>query len=433
MRRVLALALLGPAACGSPATDPAAVEPASAPLLGQDDRADHDCRVVLRSAADGAGVVDVAAGEPGDPVVLYRTAGEWWSAPATAADGAPAGFRRFTFALDAGGADVELIPALVAPDGARLFDHNRHADDLENYRLAAADDWRVAEAPQVCAGEAVAAAVLSFDADGGVRQDGALLPGGTVTIQYALERLGGCHSTHNGFPAWDLRAFVRFVDANGQAGEAQEASVRAFEAPMGVPHDVAHAVPATFRVPAGAAALEAWFVQEGFGSGTPCQAWDSNEGRNYRFEVLTPPGWMGDAVVNVTRAGGGPCDGGKPLDAGFAWDEWARERAVSGNVCFQVWKDGVTDHDDPELWRRLDVMVHYRFGDGPFTHAFLPALDRRGHNARYAFDVAALDPFRNGCAASNRLEFYFTVNGANLAGPDGAPFVGTYDAPGNCP
>jgi hypothetical protein len=188
--------------------------------------------------------------------------------------------------------------------------------------------------------------------------------------------------------------------------------------------------------------MEAWFVQEGFGSGTPCRAYDSNDSRNYRFDVLTPPGWLGAPVVKVSRAGGDPCDGGAPLGDGFTYDAWGRTRAVMGNVCFSVWKQGVTDRDDPDLWRKLDVQVHHRFGgDGDFQSAYVPFAGRRGDDARFAFDVRALDPYLpvhcpRVTGDEARLEFYFTVNGAALRAADGAPFVGVYRGEGrrqDCP
>ena len=46
---------------------------------------------------------------------------------------------------------------------------------------------------------------------------------------YALERLGGCRGTHNGYPAWDITARVRFEPM----GTVVERSVRAFDAPNG--------------------------------------------------------------------------------------------------------------------------------------------------------------------------------------------------------
>ncbi len=476
--RALVLALL--AACGSPdeAAPEAGAEPTRGPLLGQadgTDASDRACRVVLRDAGrrpdgrggyetrDGgwlwAGTIDVAEGDAADarPAVLYRSTmepGTWWSIEATAADGAPDGYRRFTFELAAhlpgpglsgtalSRAQVELIPVLLGARGERLFDHNRLPGDLDNYRLDAGNGWSVGPAPEVCpATKNDAHATLSFAADRSIAQDGALVAGGQVTIEYALERLSGCHSTHNGHPAWDLRAFVRFFDAAGRASEPRAASVRRFEAPMGVPHNVAHPVPATFAIPASAVAMEAWFVQEGFGSGTPCRAYDSNDSRNYRFDVLTPPGWMGNAVVKISRAGGDACDGGTALGDGFTYDSWGRTRAVLGNVCFSVWKQGVTDRDDPDLWRKLDVRVHHRFGsDGDFISDYVPFASRTGNDARFAWDVRALDPFRaHQCPATDvstgaaRLEFFFTVNGAALRADDGRPFVGTYVGEGEDP
>ncbi len=161
-----------------------------------------------------------------------------------------------------------------------------------------------------------------------------------------------------------------------------------------------------------------------------------------------PVGWMGNAVAAIGRDGGGACDG-VPLNGGFIYDTWTRQQATRRNVCFEVWQQGVTDWNNPDLWRQVDVQVHYRYGSGQaWQTAYVPIFDHVGNNARYALDLGTLDPFRpNYCTTEPYtktadgqydeadMEFYFTANGSALRTSSNADFQGTYqDYPTNhCP
>jgi hypothetical protein len=195
--------------------------------------------------------------------------------------------------------------------------------------------------------------------------------------------------------------------------------------------------------------MEVWFSNTA--TIQRCERWDSNNGNNYDFALLTPPGWVGSPTALVTRASGHPCEGGAPLQGSLRFDTWARTRAVLTNVCFQVWKQGVTDRDNPNLWRELDVQVRYRYDDGPFQTTHVSFVDRAGNNARYAMDLRAMDPMRpytctgapiesceqapNGppCYDTARMEFYFTVNGAELRPEGGGAFLGIFEDYANDP
>jgi hypothetical protein len=128
------------------------------------DRADRQCRVVLRtlgqpfglptSSVDGVnwvvweGTLDVADDADEVPAVLFtsRSANGWWRIPAKPVIGALDGYQRYSFRLDqktVPGGDstawrgfrIEVIPYLEGEDGSRLFDHNRLSNDFENYVL----------------------------------------------------------------------------------------------------------------------------------------------------------------------------------------------------------------------------------------------------------------------------------------------------------
>jgi len=156
------------------------------------------------------------------------------------------------------------------------------------------------------------------------------------------------------------------------------------------------------------------------------------------------PLWAGLTSYAFERYAPDPCDNGANAlgDDPISYDEWVRERAGIRNLCFEVWSPGVTDWDNPDFWRQLDVQVHYRFGDGEFEHAYVDSIDRRGNNRRYAWNVNfALDPFAfastvpsievpfhiesetaTSITATANLELYFTVNGRPLHSPSGHSF-----------
>jgi hypothetical protein len=153
--------------------------------------------------------------------------------------------------------------------------------------------------------------------------------------------------------------------------------------------------------------------------------------------------WAGLASYAFERYAADPCDDEQNAlgDAPIVWDEWVRERAGTRNLCFQVWSPGITDTDDPSYWKELDVEVHYRFGTGAWTTAYVPMLDHQGHNLRYAWSMDwSLDPLANAASLvaigapltilseqngsaqiAKDLQVYFTVNGETLEAPSG-PF-----------
>lgn len=154
----------------------------------------------------------------------------------------------------------------------------------------------------------------------------------------------------------------------------------------------------------------------------------------------TQPTWLGNTRLLVSRAGGG-CDASVPFpESGFWFDSWARTRAIQTLVCFEVWAPGLTDRENPDLWKELDVQVHMRFApDGPVETQYVNRFDRRGNNARYALDLRALDRFKlytcpnvplrpsaDGQAIEAEAEFFFTVNGQRLPSEDESPLRGVY-------
>ncbi len=170
---------------------------------------------------------------------------------------------------------------------------------------------------------------------------------------------------------------------------------------------------------------------------------------------LEAPGWMGNAAYVISRAtcDGAPCaQDRRGLEGGYRFDDWAWSRAAITIGSFDVWKGGVTDRDDPERWRKLDVQLHTRVGGtGPFSTSYVSFAGRVGNDARYTFSLRELDPFIDPARGTRRsieraedcprvpfrigedgrsleidVELFVTVNGAELRPAPGVSYRGTY-------
>jgi len=263
--------------------------------------------------------------------------------------------------------------------------------------------------------QATAGSVATFAADWSFTIEGEPAQGEQLEIRYDVSRLTACRDTRYGLPAWSILARYRF--ASGQSGY----------------------VPVTSGVGTldltGSGELEIWFENQGYSG---CRAYDSSFGQNYRIFVSdnpNAPGWVGNGAYIIDRltCGGGPCDSSRrPLYQTFTYGSSARQRATIQSVYFDVWQPGVTDFDNPDLWRELDVQVHYRARrDGEFTSEFVDFFERVGNDARYEFKIARFDPFTDltvvvdpadcpdadiltsgdGITIGADVEYYFTING----------------------
>ncbi len=312
----------------------------AAPLLGVagQDTADRACNLILRTATrtpkNGGyetkcgttgcfvvwtGTLDVstaALAEGVKPYVLYKNIDQqvWTKVAATKTTGAPAGFTRYAYRLDKNTledgmsfsslqhARVEVSPYLLTRLGGRVFDHNRRPGDFDTYALSASTGWDLADDAQVCAPPADVLPTLTFENGWQNAQHGALVAGKKAAVSFALERLPACRGTHNGYPAWDTRAFLRF----SPGGQTVDGSVRGFNNPGGTPSNSgAVSMPFTFDVPAGATGLDVWFVNAD-GAGMSCTTYDSNGGANYHFSVeprfVDAVKWVGNPGSCQSRA-----------------------------------------------------------------------------------------------------------------------------------
>ncbi len=458
----------------------ALAEPSStapAPLIdvdGSSDSADTGCNVILRKMSRTpnnqggyqthdnyswiwTGLIDVSAqavSESAAPAVLYQYGSDpTWHSVDAMKESDSAVFSQYSVDIWDGlpssgmsgtslsNAQIKVIPYLRLTAGGRLFDHNRIKDPLGTYLMTGQNGLQVPEDATACPTPSPQptpvseSPTISFQSDGTVRQSGAFIATTKVTIAYDINRLTTCRGTHNGYPAWDLLAHVRFLPS----GQDISGSVRQFITNQGTPTNQATSIPFSFDLPAGATSIQIWFENTS-GAGNNCQAWDSNYSQNYSYPVLQPVGWIGSPVVLMSRGGVGPCDG-TDLGQGFNYGTWTRERAAMRNVCFQVWQAGTTDHDNPDLWRNVDTEVHFRYAPAdPWQSAYVNFESRVGNNARYAWDLSSMDPFfptrcltvpttltPDGQYKEARMEFFFTANGVVLTQAGGAPFVGTFD------
>jgi hypothetical protein len=280
------------------------------------------------------------------------------------------------------------------------------------------------------------AATITFDAQFHASVSGALQKGGAAHVVYDARRLTACRGEQGGLPQWSITGYYRI--AGGPVRAFDVASVNQVGEPS---LDLDRS-----------GDLEIWFQNT---NRWGCDAYDSAFGSNYHFAVAPSPrepGWMGNVRSAIQRetCGGGPCESTlRPVTSDILYDTYARQRAAVRVVEFDVWKEGVTDHDDPDLWKKLDVQVHYRvIGTERFTAKYVDFDHRVGNDARYSIDLRGLDSVVGATtitdpancpsypvtyvAGANQayveapVEFYMTVNGAELR-PDASPaFVVRY-------
>jgi hypothetical protein len=397
---------------------------ATAPLLAATDagdRADRVCQVVLRDYAAGFGDLDVATAlSAASATVLFRAAGSaaWLEAPSVAVVGAASDFQRWRFRLpdpiSDGATDVELAPFARLDDGARVFDHNRHANDFVNDRLDASNGFRVVEDSNLCP-STVPRATLEFKNGYTEEQHGALTAGGRVTVDYALARLPQCRTSSGGAQRWDIEAFVKW-QPSGQLVEVSVTTVAGGERV---------ARPPELAIPLDAQYADVWF--HNFDAERHCEAWDSAFGQNYRFPVLNAPlsgsvppapvAWAGDWGNGFWRG----CTHRDGLDEPVVIDEYIRERACTF-VDADVYVPGVTDGNDVLPWKVEAQVELSRDGASP-TYAWLTFEGRVGNNYRYRFGLP--DDWRYVPWNRFAYAFRFSTDGnrwfriAQDAGPDG--------------
>lgn len=365
-------------------------------------------------------ISNAAAAESLSPSVLYQVGAGSWQEIATTASTVTAtpGYTRFDVTLaTTAGAAVNVVPFIHLAQGGRLFDHNRNVDDLANYALSS-PDFSIWQDPTVCAAATgPTTANLVFDADYSQHRDGILAAGGQVMVTYANSRLSQCASTQGGLPQYSITAWLKFFPGDQLVGV-----------------NVLNNVP-TVAVPIDASSVQVWFETVDVHG---CHGYDSNSGANYEFDMMRAPQWIGNGTSLFNRDDSQQC-GTTPIEQGFTFDTYVRERAVITNTCFEFYQPGVTDFDNPDLWKQYDVEIHIETSPTVWQSFPVNFESRQGNNARYAFDWRAVDPFReyfcttlavtptsDGMYELAQLEYYITVNGGEYRPQLGAPFTGNF-------
>jgi hypothetical protein len=292
-----------------------------------------------------------------------------------------------------------------------------------------------ADEPTAEAEGALGEARITFGSDWSETVQGKLRAGDPVEIVYDASRLPSCRGEQNGTPQWAISAFYRVG-----GGEVHTVSVAGL-----------NAQPSTFIVPQDKGSLEVWFqVTNRWG----CNEYDSDFGANYRFPVAAPvgqPDWAGNAASVITRqtCSGGPCDENRvSLDQGFVYGTWARQRAAIAGFYFDVWEEGVTDFDNPDLWKQVDAQIHFRFsGQTAFTSRYVDFFHRVGNDARYQVLIRTIDPFfampsvvapescpaaaltatPDGQYVSTEIEYYFSADGVEIRPSAGETYKGRFE------
>ncbi|CAN5708989.1 hypothetical protein BH11MYX4_BH11MYX4_67920 [soil metagenome] len=295
---------------------------------------------------------------------------------------------------------------------------------------AAADDVAIGTSESAL-GEA---GTLTFGADFQVKVTGTLEKGKKVRVAYDASRLTACRGDFNGKPGWSITGFWRVG-----SGDVHSFEAGGFSPSSGTDQPVLALDQS--------GDLQIWFQNS---SRWGCSAYDSDFGRNYHFAVrpsASEPGWLGNVrYITSRQTCNGPCESDMhDVQGDVSFDTWTRQRAAINAIYFEAWKQGVTDFDNADLWKQLDVQVHSRVGSsGPFTTAYVGFDRRTGNNARYAVDLGALDPIdgrltitkpsdcpafpitapadNGGQYVEATVELYFTVNGAELRPAPGAAY-----------
>ena len=275
---------------------------------------------------------------------------------------------------------------------------------------------------------------LTFGADFRVDVTGSLEKGKKVRVVYDASRLTACRGDFNGKPGWTITGYWKIG-----SGDVHSFEAGGFSPSNGTDQPVLALDQS--------GDLQIWFQNN---NRWGCNAYDSNFGSNYQFLVTAAanePGWLGNVrYITSRRTCNGPCESDlRDVQGDVLFDTGTRERAAIKAMYFEAWKQGVTDFDNADLWRQLDVQVHSRVvGAAAFTTAYVGFDRRTGNNARYAVDLGALDPIKgqfvitkaSDCPAfaitapadnggqyvEAVVELYFTVNGVELRPAPGAAY-----------
>lgn len=224
---------------------------------------------------------------------------------------------------------------------------------------------------------------LTFDADWNETTDGPIVAGHSVRVAYDLNRLTECRGETNGSEVWGIGGFASF-----DGGEP----VR-FELTRIVDGKVVALEP-ELAVPSSARSVELWFQN---GNRWGCNAYDSNENANYRFEVEQND----DRAVLAFEADGSEAQSGELVDGGqvvLHYDPARLSECAASSGGNAKWS----------------ITGHYKVDGG----AVKTVLVTRANGA----DLVAADPAITIPSGASSLEVWFSstsVYGCNEVDSDG--------------
>jgi uncharacterized protein YraI len=117
---------------------------------------------------------------------------------------------------------------------------------------------------------------LTFGADWRESADGDVTAGLPIRIEYDLDRLTACRGSTNGSDVWAITGFAQFDDAAPQAFEVTR-----------IVNGRTVAAPIELDIPARAERAQFWFTNT---NRWGCNAYDSNDGANYAFDIAQRAG-----------------------------------------------------------------------------------------------------------------------------------------------
>ena len=117
---------------------------------------------------------------------------------------------------------------------------------------------------------------LTFAADFTHGADGPVVAGSSVRVAYDLDRLTACRGSTNGSDVWGITGWARF-----DGGSPRGFSLSRLSSGHTVP------VSAELALPAAAKRVELWFTNS---NAWGCNAFDSNMGSNYAFDLAPQSG-----------------------------------------------------------------------------------------------------------------------------------------------
>lgn len=127
---------------------------------------------------------------------------------------------------------------------------------------------------------------ISFGRDWTDPVQGQLVAGGKLEVNYDMNRFSHLMTNSvDGFPAWGIKAYVMAQPS----GQIQERELMDFSDGMGSTHGTPRTTAQSFDIPAGTTSVEVWF-KNWTGADSPRESYDSNFGKNYRFDVQQPSG-----------------------------------------------------------------------------------------------------------------------------------------------